>query len=104
MKTILFFLLFISFGSGTIFAGEEPKKVISGKVSDKVSHESLAGVKVSVEGTSIVTYTDINGSFTIFVPEKSDAKITFSFISYLDSSLPINTVLSKKEFLLSSAE
>ncbi|AEL28624.1 SusC/RagA family TonB-linked outer membrane protein [Cyclobacterium marinum] len=59
---------------------------ISGKVTDK-SGEPIPGVTVSVPGTSIGTATDIDGNYTISVPEAST--LVFSFIGFNSKSIEI---------------
>src|SRR5690606_10543413 len=52
-------------------------QVISGTVTDQ-NGEPLPGVTVSVEGTTIGTATDIDGKYTLEVPD--GATLVFSFI------------------------
>ena len=59
---------------------------ISGKVTDE-SGEPIPGVTVSVPGTSIGTATDIDGNYTISVPEAST--LVFSFIGFNSKSIEI---------------
>lgn len=54
--------------------------LISGRVADD-SGESIPGVNVLVKGTSIGTITDIDGSYSINVPQGSSI-VVFSFIGY----------------------
>src|SRR5215211_4473434 len=44
-------------------------KQITGAVSRQGTNENLAGVTVTVKGTSIITSTNSEGKFTINVPE-----------------------------------
>lgn len=44
--------------------------IVSGKVTSQTTNEPLAGVTVSIKGTSIATTTDNDGNFTIDVPKK----------------------------------
>ncbi len=55
---------------------------ISGKVTDGINNEPLAGVNVILEGTTVGVVTDINGTFSIDVPNKN-AMLSFSFLGYL---------------------
>lgn len=65
-------------------AGNPPKAnaVISGQVQDFNTGESLAGVVVTLEGSDVKTYTDLDGNFEIkgMIPGKYN--LVFSFISY----------------------
>ncbi|MGN6163204.1 MAG: SusC/RagA family TonB-linked outer membrane protein, partial [Flavisolibacter sp.] len=59
----------------------EVKEVrISGKVTGQ-NGEALAGVSVTVKGTSIGTATDANGNYAINVPDGS-ATLVFSYVGY----------------------
>jgi outer membrane receptor protein involved in Fe transport len=55
---------------------------ISGRVVDKSSHEPLPGANVSVEGTSIGTSTDTEGSFVIINMPPGNFRLKVSFIGY----------------------
>jgi TonB-linked SusC/RagA family outer membrane protein len=55
---------------------------VSGKVTDASTGEALPGVNVLVKGTTIGINTDINGSYTINIPNPN-ASIIFSFIGYV---------------------
>jgi TonB-linked SusC/RagA family outer membrane protein len=53
---------------------------VNGIVTDE-ANQPLAGVTVIVKGTGTGTVSDINGQFSLKVPQ-SDATLTFSFIGY----------------------
>jgi TonB-linked SusC/RagA family outer membrane protein len=53
---------------------------VSGKVTGQ-NGEALAGVSVSVKGTTIGTTTDANGNYSIVVPTRSTT-LVFSYVSY----------------------
>jgi hypothetical protein len=82
----------ILFWSVSVFAtGEVPatsmnaKASITGKVVDNKTGESLAGVAVSVEGTSARVYTDLDGTFTINDIDPGNYNLILSLISYKNS-------------------
>jgi hypothetical protein len=56
--------------------------VISGQVNDCSTGESLAGVAVTLEGSDLITYTDLDGNFKFkgILPGKYN--LVFSYISY----------------------
>jgi len=55
----------------------QQQKTVTGKVTDK-NGETLAGVSVSVKGTTNGTLTDVDGNYKITnVPEKSTLEFTF---------------------------
>ena len=67
----------------TIFHDLYVKKrnAITGRVTDNFN-DPLPGVNVVVKGTSIGQVTDMNGQFTITVPNQ-DAVLQFSFVGYV---------------------
>lgn len=56
------------------------EKIVTGMVTDSETGESLPGVNVLVKGTTIGTNTDVDGRFTLNVPD--DATLQFSYIGY----------------------
>jgi CarboxypepD_reg-like domain len=85
---ILGFLL-----TATLFAnGTGPAVMfVSGTVTDAQTQETLAGAKVCVKGTSIVTYTDFDGRF--FLPDLPAASYTLeiSCVSYKGETVIADT-------------
>jgi len=72
---------------------EEVKSVqqqtVTGKVTDSQTGEPMPGVNILIKGTTIGTTTDVNGLFTIDVPDRSDI-LVFSFIGYKIQEIPFN--------------
>src|SRR5690606_31149620 len=62
---------------GTV--GKKIDVLVSGTVTD-ISGEPIPGVTVSVPGTTIGTATDLNGKYSLNVPEGST--LVFSFIGF----------------------
>ncbi|MEO8414028.1 MAG: SusC/RagA family TonB-linked outer membrane protein [Ginsengibacter sp.] len=60
------------------FAQQTPAVIIKGKVADAETHEPLAGVSVSVKGTSATVQTDKNGYYAISANES--AVLIFSYV------------------------
>lgn len=56
-------------------------QTISGQVTSEIESELLPGVNILVKGTSSGTVTDIEGRYTIDIPEGNNTLI-FSFIGY----------------------
>ena len=54
---------------------------ISGRVTDAVSGEPLVGVTVVVQGTTLGIATNVDGEFSLNVPDKN-ASLVFSYIGY----------------------
>lgn len=80
----------LSIAMGTAYAGGEnppakPNCTITGTVVDLESGETLAGVTVSVEGTDIKAYTDLDGNFSIQGVKPGNYDLVFSMISYKNS-------------------
>ncbi|RKD92789.1 SusC/RagA family TonB-linked outer membrane protein [Mangrovibacterium diazotrophicum] len=61
---------------------------ITGTVTSSEDGYSLPGVSVSVKGTTIGTITDIDGKYTIYVPE-SATTLVFSFVGMRTIEQPI---------------
>ncbi len=81
------------------FAGNQQNKAdqqksISGTVTDSKTGIALIGVTVAIEGSATGTITDLNGKFSLVLPDSSD-KLTFSYIGYETQIIPIsgNTTL-----------
>jgi hypothetical protein len=61
---------------------------ISGKITDK-NREPLPGVNITVEGTTIGTITDMDGNYSITIPNNA-TQLTYSYIGYTPQTLPIS--------------
>lgn len=68
---------------------------VSGKVLDKITGESLVGVKVTVEGVNKSVYTDFDGNFEIDGVREGNFEITTSYISYKKQVETVNVCLAK---------
>ncbi len=62
---------------------------ISGKISDAVSGEPLAGVNIVVKGRVIGTITDGRGEFNLKVNDTPPLTVTLSFVGYRTQELQI---------------
>lgn len=82
VRMLLFWLL--AFASLSVLAQEN---TLTGKVLDGTG-EPLPGVTILVQGTSTGTITDIEGNYSIKVP--NDANIEFSFVGFLDQVVNVN--------------
>lgn len=70
-----------------------------GKVTDFTTGESLAGAEVSIEGTDIKAYTDLDGNFVISGVKPGKYNIICSLISYnksLVENMSINASAGNK--------
>ncbi len=87
MKKVLFFLEILAITGFMTVNGQTIN--VSGKVTSADDGESLPGVSVIVEGTTIGTVTDINGAYQISVP--SDYKtLVFSFVGMVSQTVSLN--------------
>lgn len=71
--------------------GEKGKEV-AGKVTDKSDGTTLAGVNITVKGTTIGTVTDAYGNYSLRLPENAQ-NLVFSFIGYINEEVSINSNL-----------
>ena len=91
----LFSLFLMLLLSGTVFSQVK----ITGKVTDTISGEGLAGVNVVVKGTTNGTLTDIEGNFTI---DANDGEVlTFSFIGFVTEEVTVASGTTNYEVALS---
>lgn len=89
-KIALIFVLFIGIQPLMADNGDLPvqksnnsnKLVISGKVLDITTGESIAGACVTIKGTNIKVYTDLDGNYTISDIVPGTYTIDISMISY----------------------
>ena len=86
VRRIALFFLSMVLSSGIIFAQE---KTITGKVTGQ-GEGALAGVNVTVQGTTIGAITDLNGSYSIKVPGTA-AVLVFSSIGYSTKQIAVGT-------------
>jgi TonB-linked SusC/RagA family outer membrane protein len=90
MKTkLLAFIIFMlaSFSIMLTVGAQVPPIKITGRVSD-VSEVGLIGASVKVKGTNIGAMTDMNGHFTITVPNDKDT-LEFSIVGYSTKDVPV---------------
>ncbi|WPP50337.1 SusC/RagA family TonB-linked outer membrane protein [Catalinimonas niigatensis] len=62
---------------------------VTGTVTDATLGEALPGVNVLVKGSSTGTVTDINGKYSLNVPNNDDI-LVFSSIGYMAQEVPLN--------------
>ena len=86
------------FASGDTPVVSAAKASITGKVVDIKTGESLVGVAVSVEGTDLKAYTDLDGTFTINSLDPGNYNLILSLISYKNSLVEnLKLTASEKE-------
>ncbi|RFZ84390.1 TonB-dependent receptor [Mucilaginibacter terrenus] len=87
-----------AFNSAAYAVGTKPqfytKKVVDITVTGRVFDETnqpLPGVNVSIAGTTIGTITDVNGRYTLNIPDAyASRSISFSFIGYIKQDIAIS--------------
>ena len=62
---------------------------ISGTISDASTREPMPGVNVLVKGTTLGALTDINGKYTLVVPDPANTVLIFSFVGYTSLEIPV---------------
>jgi TonB-dependent starch-binding outer membrane protein SusC len=68
------------------YATAMQQREITGTVVDEATNEPLPGVNIIIQGTSTGVITDINGKYTIKVPDE-EAVLVFSFLGYVDQKV-----------------
>jgi len=68
---------------------EEKKKTIKGSVVDDTG-VPLPGVTIRLKNTQLGVSTDVDGRFTILVPEKDNAILVFSFVGMITKEVKWN--------------
>src|SRR5690606_25915482 len=79
--------LWICMLSGFLPPGLVAQHTVTGKVSDE-SGEALPGVNIILKGSTSGQVTDINGAYSINVPE-TDAVLVFSFVGYISQEIAV---------------
>ena len=85
MKKLLLFIITLCFGAFSTFA---QTKQISGKVSSADDGSPIPGVSVVVKGTTNGTTTNIDGEFSLIVPENET--LVFSFVGMKTVEVPVS--------------
>ena len=66
---------------------EKPSKKVTGTIVDS-NGEPLIGVSIVVKGTTSGTITDIDGNYTLTVPE--DATLQFSYVGFRNEEMSVS--------------
>lgn len=84
IKFILVLFLVGALNVNTLLAQQQR---ITGTITDATTNETLPGVNVRIEGTTIGAISDIDGKFSLQLPDPS-ARVVFSFIGYVTQTIP----------------
>jgi len=79
-------VLSLSSGAGSMTYAQQ--RTVSGTVTDAERNETLPGVNILVKNSNIGTVTDIDGAFSLNVPEE-DAVLVFSFVGFVTQEVPV---------------
>jgi len=82
-------ILVCIFLSQSIIAQNSPS-VVKGVVTEAQTGEPLIGTNVFVQGTTNGTTTGLDGSYTINIGNTENPVLTFSFVGYVEKSIPVN--------------
>ncbi|MCU4165326.1 beta-sandwich domain-containing protein [Carboxylicivirga caseinilyticus] len=115
MKTQIILLVGLLFIGVNSFANNKDNKKdadastsaitsLSGIITDEATGENLAGVKVILEGTDQVAYTDFDGIFTFDNVKKGTYTLKSDYISYADKKTTIDTKKDTKVAIKLEAE
>ncbi len=77
-KVVVLFLCFFLMG---IFVVEAQMRTITGKVVSSEDNSPIPGASVAVKGTTIGTVTDLNGNYSLQVPQMTRS-LVFSFVGF----------------------
>ena len=103
MKKLIFLLgLIFSLTTGLI-ASNDPNstKLVSGKILDKQTGETLTGVKVQVKGTDTYCYSDMDGNFILSVNAPNASEVVIDMVGYEQITLKTKELSSSSDIVLS---
>lgn len=96
MKNTIILIVALVIGINFSYAGNEnetenaaPTSSLSGTIVDKISGETLAGVKVKLDKNDQIVFTDFDGNFTFENLPPGDYELEVSMISYEKSELKV---------------
>lgn len=88
IKSVNYFLLGLFFLVGV--SANAQQKSISGKVTSNDDPLGLPGVNIIIKGTTMGVSTDMDGAFTINVPD-NNAVLVFKYIGYVTKEVTVGT-------------
>lgn len=72
----------------TVFSVVAQSRTITGRVTSDSEPEGIPGVNVRVQGTTFGAITDLDGSYTLELPEEAKV-LTFSFVGFTPKNVTI---------------
>jgi TonB-dependent starch-binding outer membrane protein SusC len=82
-------LVGLAFSMLTVISLMAQSRTVSGRVTSENEPEGIPGVNVSVKGTTVGTITDIDGAYSLTVPEDYNV-LVFSFVGFLSQEETVN--------------
>jgi TonB-dependent receptor len=70
---------------------------LTGRVTDASTHLALGGVKVSVHGSALSTFTDASGDFVLQDIPQGQQQLFFSYVGYPDQDRTVQITADKTE-------
>lgn len=71
--------------------------ILSGQLKDKITHETIIGATVTIEGTSLGAITDFDGNFTLSNVPSGSHNIVVSYVGYKKIKKEITIVPAQKQ-------
>jgi TonB-linked SusC/RagA family outer membrane protein len=65
------------------------QNIVTGTVTGSTDNEPLIGATVVISGTTTGTTTDIDGKYSLEVPDEPDAKLSFSYVGYITEEIAV---------------
>ena len=97
-KIVISVLMLLVVLSGSMYAQE---RTVTGKVTDAADGSGLPGVNIAIVGTSQGTISDMDGNYSIKVPNNS-ISLSFSFIGYTTQTIAVGDQTVVNASLLAS--
>lgn len=82
-------LMFMAISIATLKVNAQQPAAVSGTVTSASHGDPLPGVNILIKGSTVGTVTDIDGKYTIQVPDQEDI-LVFSFIGFTSREVSIN--------------
>ena len=81
MKVRIYTLFLLAFVGFTAFA-QNKQTLLTGKVKDGATGETLVGVTVQIDGTNDIVKTDVNGNFNLKTNKKLPFTVVVNYVGY----------------------
>lgn len=83
------FLLSLALAAMSVSFTMAQERIVKGKISSEEEPDGLPGVNVLVKGTTVGTITDLDGTYTLEVPE-GEHTLVISFIGYTTEEVQVD--------------